>query len=243
MDYSRTAKMIKMKNKLFKRKKRQPSNENVKQLYSMFRNRVNRELKKSKKSYFSSYFQEHNNNIKKTWEGIRKIVNTKNTLNYGISQLNIKGKTIVEPKEIANGVNDFFVNVGPETEKNVPKAINISPEKFLKNRNQFNFIIAHISTEEVLDIIKSLPNKAIGPVSIPLKLLHIVADVIVVPLCHIINVSFSSGMFPDMLKVAKVLPLHKGGSSQDLNNFRPISLLSIFDKIIEKLMHRDYMGF
>jgi hypothetical protein len=46
-----------------------------------------------------------------------------------------------------------------------------------------------------------------------------------------------------MLKVAKVLPLHKGGSSQDLNNFRPISLLSIFDKIIEKLMHKRLYAF
>ena len=50
-------------------------------------------------------------------------------------------------------------------------------------------------------------------------------------------------MFPDVLKVAKVLPFYKGGSSQDLNNFRPISLLSIFDKIIEKLMHKRLYEF
>ena len=237
------SKMIRIKNKLFERKKRQSSNENVKQLYNIFRNRVNRELKKSKKTYYTSYFEEHNNNIKKTWEGIRKIVNTKNTINYGISQLNINGKIIEEPKDIANSVNDFFVNVGPETEKNVPKINHISPVKFLKNRNNFNLVIAHISNKEILDIIKYLPNKATGPVSIPLKILHIVADLIVFPLCHIINVSFSSGIFPDMLKVAKVLPLHKGGSSQDLNNFRPISLLSIFDKIIEKIMHKRLYEF
>ena len=166
--------------------------------------------KKLKKTYYTSYFEEHNYNIKKTWEGIRKIVNTKNTINYGISQLNINGKIIEEPKDIANSVNDFFVNVGPETEKNVPKINHISPVKFLKNRNNFTLVIAHIYNKEILDIIKYLPNKATGPVSIPLKILYIVADLIVFPLCHIINVSFSSGIFPDMLKVAKVLPLHKG---------------------------------
>ena len=111
---------------------------------NIFRNRVNRELKKSKKSYYSSYFEEHNNNIKKTWEGIRKIVNTKNNINYGISQLNINGKIINDPKAIVNSVNDFFVNVGPETEKNVPKTRHISPINVLKNRNQTDFIIAHI---------------------------------------------------------------------------------------------------
>ena len=127
--------------------------------------------------------------------------------------MNVNGTIIDEPKDIVNCVNDFFVNVGPETEKNLPKVKHITPEKFLKNKNQFNFVIAHISNEDILDIIKKLPNKGTGPNSIPLKLLHIVADLIVFPLCHIINVSFSSGIFPDILKVAKVLPLHKGGSS------------------------------
>ena len=204
---------------------------------------MNRELKRSKKDHYSSYFEEHSNNIRKTWVGIRSLINVKNSSKPDISQLNINGKIIDDPKDIVNNVNTFFVNVGPETDKNVPKVNHISPEKYLKNRNQFNFIIAHISNEEVLDLIHALPNKSSGPASIPLELLQVAADLIVVPLCHIINVSFSSGIFPDSLKVAKVLPLHKGGSSQDLNNFRPISLLSIFDKIIEKLMHKRLYAF
>ena len=125
-------KMIKIKNKLFERKKRQPNNDNIKRLYNIFRNQVNRELKKSKKSYYTSYFAEHKNNIKKTWEGIRKIVNTKSSINYGIPQLNINGKITVDPKVIANNVNDFFANVGHETEKTIPKVKHITPEKFLK---------------------------------------------------------------------------------------------------------------
>ena len=71
------SRMIKTKNKLFVRKKRQPSNENVKLLYNIFRNRVNRDLKNSKKSYYATYFEEHSNNIKKIWDGIRSIVNIK----------------------------------------------------------------------------------------------------------------------------------------------------------------------
>ena len=80
----------------------------------------------------------------------------------------------------------FFVNVGPNTEIEVPKAPNMPPEYFLKNRKQFNFIIVHISNEEILEIIESLPNKATGPTSIPLNLLRIVAELIVFPLCHIV---------------------------------------------------------
>ena len=53
----------------------------------------------------------------------------------------------------------------------------------------------------------------------------------------------STGEFPDLLKLVKVIPIHKGGSAQDVNNFRPISLLSIFDKMIEKIMHKQLYAF
>ena len=129
------------------------------------------------------------------------------------------------------------MNIGPNTEKEIPKVQNISPTKFLKERNQFNFLIAHISNEEVLDIINSLSNKATGPYSVPLKLLILISDLIIIPLCYIMNMSLFSGIYPDKLKIVKVIPIHKGGSTQDLNNFRHISLLSIFDKIIEKIIH------
>ena len=58
-----------------------------------------------------------------------------------------------------------------------------------------------------------------------------------------LNISFTTGVFPDVLKVSKIIPLHKGGSTLEVNNFRPISLLSIFDKIIEKLMHKRLYDF
>ena len=101
----------------------------------------------------------------------------------------------------------------------------------------------HISNEEILDIVNSLENKSTGPFSIPLKLLSLIPDLIIIPLAYIINFSLSTGEFPDLLKLVKVIPIHKGGSTQDVNNFRPISLLSIFDKMIEKIMHKQRYAF
>ena len=160
-----------------------------------------------------------------------------------MSQLNVNGKTVVNPKEIASNLNNFFVNIEPSTESNIPKVGNINPAKFMKDRQQFNFIIAHISEEEVLGIINALENKSTGPTSIPTKLLKMIPDLIIIPLCRIINMSFINGVFPDNLKIVKVIPVHKGGSTQDMNNFCPISLLSIFDKIMEKLMHKRLYDF
>ena len=67
-------KLIKYRNKLFKRKKRQPNNEIIKELYNQKRNEVNREIKRSKKNYIQ-HFEENSNNIKKIWSGIRELVN------------------------------------------------------------------------------------------------------------------------------------------------------------------------
>ena len=88
-----------------------------------------------------------------------------------------------------------------------------------------------------------MESKSTGPQSIPVNLLKLIADLIVLPLGKIINNSFSDGIFPDALKSCKVVPIHKGGSMDDLNNYRPISLLSIFDKIIEKLIHHRLYNF
>ena len=235
-------KLIRNRNKLFIRKKRQPNNAKIKVLYNMKRNEVNRETLKSKKNHFIKYFQENNNNIKNIESGIREIVNIKNSISPKPAQLNIEGKIIVNHKEIATNLNIFFTNIGPNSEANLPKVKNISPGKFLRNRNHLNIIIAQVS-EEVLSFIKSLENKSIGPSSIHVNLLKMIPDLIILALCQIINMSFHTHIFPEKLKIVKVIPVYKNGSTQDMNNFCPISLLSIFDKIMEKLMHIRLNGF
>ena len=97
---------------------------------------------------------------------LKKIVNVKKTLKK-VSQLTIGGKVIDDDKMLLNNFNRFFVDVGSTTENSIPKVPNLSPSKFLKNRNQINFVIAHISNEEILAILNSLENKSACPYSIP----------------------------------------------------------------------------
>ena len=91
-------KMIHIKNKLFYRTKRQPNNKEVKSLYNKFRNRVNRELRKSKIEYYSQYFEDNNNNSKKLWEGIKSIINTKNSKLSNINQLIVNDEILDKPE-------------------------------------------------------------------------------------------------------------------------------------------------
>ena len=126
-----------------------------------------------------------------------------------ITQLKVNKKIINNPKEIVEEVNNYFVNVGSNTEKSIPSNPKTKPNIYLKNRNLVNFLIAHISNEEVLDIINKLENKSTGPQSIPIKLLKLIPDLILVPLCRIISMSFSTGIYPDALKICKTIPIHK----------------------------------
>ena len=192
--------MIKIRNKTFARKKRQPNNVKIKRLYNLFRNRVSREFRKSKKSYYHEYFEENIRNRKNIWPGIREIGNIRNSKPHKISQLKVGGKFINNTKEISNKLNEYFVNVGPHSEDSIPKAQNASALKFMKERSNDVFLTAHVSHEKVLDINESLENKSAGPVSIPIKLLKLIPDLILVPLCNIINVSFNTGVFRSLLK-------------------------------------------
>ena len=83
---------------------------------------------------------------------------------------------------------------------------------YLHSNTDSSFVIPPVTTLEIVDIISSLKNgKAAGAFSIPINLLKILSNLIAEPLCTIVNGSFSTGIFPDDLKLAKVIPLHKKG--------------------------------
>ena len=177
--------------------------------------------------------------MKKTWVGIKSIINTKHS-SPNVSQISLNGKVITNPNVISNTFNCFFASIRVSTNKEIPHMPNFF---FKKLELQYNLILAHVSNEEILEIINLLENKSMGPTIIPINLLKVIPDLIMIPLCKIINLSFITGIFPDAIKIAKVVAIHEGGLTQDVNNFRPISLLSIFDKIIEKLMHKRLYEF
>ena len=181
--------------------------------------------------------------MSKTWKGIKDLVNTKTAGITNISQIKVNGKEINVPKKIGNTFNKFFANVGPNTDKTIPKPFK-SPSSYLKNRINFDFVIALTSEDEILKIIRSLDDsKSSGSSSIPIKLLKISAPCLTLPLYKLINLSFTTGIFPDAIKVAKVIPIFKSGFSDDMNNYRPISLLSVVSKLIEKIMHARLYAF
>ena len=227
---------IKHRNSLFARKKLDPDNIHLKSAYKRFRNSVNRDIKSSKKAHYTKYFDNCKNSMKKTWKGINELINTKNKSHINISQLNHNNSPINDPNEIANTFNNFFTNVGPNLDKEIPKTP-ISPLSYLNSRVTENFAFKDTTISEVMIILLQLDDKkSSGPSDIPIKLLKIAAPIIVPHLVSIFNLSFKTGIFPNMMKLAKVIPIFKTGSKLLVTNYRPISLLSVFTvKSLKKL--------
>ena len=114
----------------------------------------------------------------------------------------------------------------------------------MKNPAQQTFAIYECTRTEIQNIILSLnPRKATGPCSIPTNILHLLKDDISNPLSTIFNLSLKTGIYPELLKSAKVIPIFKKGSKLQTNNYRPISLLSNLNKILEKIMFTRVYSF
>ena len=104
----------------------------------------------------------------------------------------------------------------------------------------YSFFLKPTNSSEIEAIILSFKNsKSVGPYSIPVKLLKILVKHVSNSFSEIVNASFGTGVYPTELKTAKVVALHKKGASDNPTNYRPISLLSAFSKVIGKLMHKD----
>ena len=95
-----------------------------------------------------------------------------------------------------------------------------------------------VNSDSIKEIINKLKNKSTsGCNNLSNKLLKLIKDDIAEPLTVIINQTFSSGVFPQKLKIAKVIPVHKNGDRHTFNNYRPISILPSVSKVFERVMH------
>ena len=152
-------------------------------------------------------------------------------------------KTIADPTAMRNVFNNYFTSIAEKTKSNItflPKHY----ADYLSNTNTNTFFLTPTDKNEISFIISSLDfQKSSAPNSIPVKILKLLKNDISQQLTDIFNTSFSTVQFPLVLKIAKVIPIHKKQSTADYTNYRPISLLSNIEKIIEKLMYKRLSNF
>ena len=151
---------------------------------------------------------------------------------------------ITDVNDIANGFNDFFVNIGPELADRISNTENVNIFEYVKERNTNSMFLPEVNRNELLKVITSFESK-ISTDSDDFNMYTIkkIANEIIDPFLYICNLSFSKGVFPESMKIAKVVPIHKSGDKNVFTNYRPVSLLSQFSKILEKIFNNRLDSF
>jgi hypothetical protein len=193
-------------------------------------------IRKCKSDYYFNKFDKYKGDIKKTWLTISELICKNNRKNYFDQNFLVGGKLISNIQHLADKFNEFFVSCGPKLASSIVPVTGKCFTNFLAQPTRHRFAFDVISESDTLKIITSLRSKSSSGVDgISSKLLKNLAPAIIKPLTLIINQSLLSGIFPDLLKIAKVCPLHKKDETNILNNYRPISLLTAVSKVFEKV--------
>ena len=185
----------------------------------------------------------HRNNGKKTWETIGEILKNKNRKTTVTDTfITPNGKTCTDKTETANNFNKYFTTVGNTLAANLPQTGNDPIELIESNPDHF-FCVPATPTEINNIILHSKSKKSTGFDNIDSYIVKQIAPQIVNQLADIFNKSFLTGIVPTKLKIAKVIPLYKAKDPALFSNYRPISLLPVFSKILERLMYNRLYNF
>ncbi|KAI8519218.1 hypothetical protein Bbelb_024750 [Branchiostoma belcheri] len=170
---------------------------------------------------------------KKLWGTIGEVLPRKS--NVVTKSLTWAGGHLNSLSDIVKGFNEFFSTIGGKLAEcfGSHTADLQCPAQYENLESTFTF--TPISDQAVLTQLKHLPvKKAPGLDNIHPRLLKHAAEAVTKPLTHIYNLSLSTGIIPPEWKSARVTPIHKGGDQSDPNNFRPISVLPVIMKILER---------
>ena len=159
-----------------------------------------------------------------------------------INKLVIDGKAVYNDKQIANALNEYFSSVGNTLSKQISNK-NRSYKDYLKNPLPRSIYLTPTDEKEICTEIDKLKPKKSTLDIFNINMLKYVKDEMIPGLVIIFNKSISEGIFPELLKTAKVIPIYKKDDTNFAKNYRPISLLSVFDKIIEKLVYKRVQSF
>ncbi len=232
-------------NKLFKKTIGKDKSHVTVQRYNTYRNAFNKLKREAKKSYYNSKIQEFKNSSSKLWGILNEVIGKKNDKSSLSDTFLIDGQPISDPEKISNAFCSFYSTVGPNLANAIPKASK-DYSNFLKGNFVNSFVLFATDTNEIKRVIKSLkPKKSCGYDNLNSMIFKTFNSELVEPISSILNISLCSGVVPNCMKLAKVIPIYKEkGDNQDFSNYRPISLLPTLSKIMEKVMYKrlyDYL--
>lgn len=194
--------------------------------YKAYRNRLTSILKEAKKKYHHDQLVASQGNPKSHWKSINNILGK--SRNSHTREIELKPIC----SDIPDKFNEHFLSAGEQDIDIVDNAF----LNYLHNPPNYSMYLSPATISEVENCIKAFKTSSSGYDDISPVVLKHAASYIAIPLTHIVNLTLKTGIFPDALKKAKIVPLLKSGNRSDIKNYRPISILPACSKVFEKII-------
>lgn len=220
---------------------KQRNSEELEILYKNKKRQYKQTIQETKQLYYRNHIENSTNKSKEIW----KIINNELGKTKNINNITLKFNDITtdDPKQVANSFGEYFSTIAKvKTEEhfgnNISRTCTTSP--FCPN----SIFLEPVDQNEVITVIKGLKNKnSSGVDGVSIKVVKSVCEEIAQPLAIMINKSIATGEFPSAMKLASVVPILKKGDPTNMENYRPISILSIFSKIFERIIYNRLVKF
>ena len=196
--------------------------------YKTYQNKLTHILRLSKKNHYKNKFDLQKGNARKSWQLIKEVLKCKSKVtNPSIRFTLLDGSETSNPKDIANKFNDYFIHVASNLVKDIPTTGD-DPNEFVQT-NPNNFFSRPTTPKEIVSLLNNIKsNTSSGFDNIDSHIIQEISPQIAPLLSHIFNNSFSTGLVPHQLKIAKVTAIHKNNDPNNFCNYRPILILPCF---------------
>ena len=232
---SKIKKLIRKRKRLYRKYKRNPTMDNQSK-YKSLRNSIVNLIRTAKHSYYTNLsrkISDGNISGREFWKLTKLLLGNKQST---IPPICHNGQFFYDNCEKAELFNIFFQSQAYIDDSSTPVPMLDIPTTTLDR--------IEVNSEEVEDILKSLDtSKAVGPDGIHPRVLKESSSVLCKPLTDLFNFSLRKCIFPDSWKRANVVPIHKKSDKSLVDNYRPVSLLSIIGKVMERIIHKHVHNF
>ena len=231
----------KTKEKLYLKFIKNPSPSNT-STYTRYKNAYNIAIRKARENYYKNALENDNKNVN-LWKITNEMLNNKTEITGPDVIQNNDGTLLYDDKSKAELFNTYFSTIGEKMNSKIVDC-NTDFASFMPNKLNKSIKLNEITESEIKAIIKRLTTKtSAGIDQISQKLIKIVESEISPILLKLINFSIKDRIYPKCLKIAKIIPIYKSGNKSNCNNYRPISLLSTFNKIFELKLKDELSSF
>ena len=212
------------------------------QAFRQIRSRVFSSLKQLRKDYYTRKLKETKGDMKKTWKILKSAMYQPTKANP-IEKLVFNGEELTDSIKIAGACNEHFASVGENLAAQIENLNIDSVDNIIKANTHFSF--KPIEVCQAVKVIRKLVNgKAVGIHSIPNRALKEGVELIAPSLCDVFTCAIYTKTYPTDLNIAKVSAIFKSGDKEDINNYRPISVIPTLARVFERLIYNqiyDYL--